>query len=517
MKIDIRFNGGTRSGQQQILDAKPLIRIGRRADNDVVFDPYKDLDVSGHHAELRQEADGYYLYDLGSSNGTFVGGQKVTRVRVDNGLEVCFGPTGPRMLITYTDQPALVSGPQVAVPPGQAPAAMASGPQAQVGPKVGQRTVAMMIDSALKQSREGSSKGKGSPTMFMRSMVNQAVKRSTVKFKIITGVLLFLLIGAVGFQFAYPYIFPDAVKPVINKKAQKKLLASQKELRDKVDELEELTEALEKYKDSSEKNKKKTLKEIERLNLKLAAEKGGGSGKVIVKNTYKGIYVIATTSRKGARGYCTAFAVHKRVAATNAHCIKALERYAGRGQGSYLVMNQHPKNQYKIVQHVAHPGYHKPIKKISPDVGLLKVNKDMPVILSLANAEVLRELGAGDVMYTYGFPGRLADVSSPMATFGQGVIGRITRLNGKIGKFSQSVLVQHSAFTSGGTSGSPIFNATGKVVAINAGGYREPGSEVVKDILTGRRRMMMVGKTLTGYNFSIRIDVLKVLLDDFGE
>ena len=515
MKIDIRFNGGTRSGQQQVLDAKPLIRIGRRADNDVVFDPYKDLDVSGHHAELRQEADGYYLYDLGSSNGTFVGGQKVTRARIDNGVEVSFGPTGPRMLFTYTDQPALISGPQPVVS-GQPAAPMPSGPQPQVGPKVGQRTVAMMIDSALQQSRAGS-KGKGSPTMFMRSMVNQAVKRSTVKFKIITGVLLFLLIGAVGFQFAYPYIFPDAVKPVVDKKAQKKLLASQKELEDKVDELEELTEALEKYKDSSEKDKKKTLKEIERLNMSLGAAKGGGSGKVIVKNTYKGIFVIATTSIKGARGYCTAFAVRKRVAATNAHCIKALARYLARGQKSFLVMNQNPKNQYKVVQHVAHPGYHKPIKKISPDVGLIKVDKDMPVILSLADAEVLKELGAGDVMYTYGFPGRLADVSSPMATFGQGVIGRATQLNGKIGKFEQSVLVQHSAFTSGGTSGSPIFNAAGKVVAINAGGYREPGSEVVKDILTGRSKMMVVGKTLTGYNFSIRIDVLKVLLDDFGE
>ena len=514
MKIDIRFNGGSRSGQQQVLDAKPLIRIGRRADNDVVFDAYQDLDVSGHHAELRQEADGYYLYDLGSSNGTFIGGQKVTRWRMDSGVEVSFGPTGPRMLVTFTDGPALASGPQAVVPGAPLPPQQAAPP---VGPQVGQRTVAMMIDSALKQSRE-QRPGRGSPTVFMRSMVNQAVKRSTLKFKIITAILLVLLMAAVGFQFAYPYIFPDAVGPAVDKKAQKQLLAKHKELKEKVDELQDLTDALEKHKEATEANKKKWLKKIEQLNQRVATSKGGAaSGKAIVAKTNRGIFVIAVNRARGARGYCTAFAVRKRVAATNAHCIKALERYLSRGQKSFLVMNENPKNQFKIIQHVAHPGYHKPIRKISPDVGLLKVDRDMEVILPIATTEELKGLGAGDVMYTYGFPGRLADVSSPMATFGQGIVGRVTRLDGKIGKFEESLLVQHSAFTSGGTSGSPIFNTMGKVVAINAGGYREPGSEVVKDILTGRSRMMMVGKTLTGYNFSIRIDVLEILVSDFGE
>jgi ABC-type multidrug transport system ATPase subunit len=57
------------------LPAKAL-RIGRVPDNDVVL---PDLDVSRHHAELRKSPAGTYeIVDLGSHNGTYVNGRRVS-------------------------------------------------------------------------------------------------------------------------------------------------------------------------------------------------------------------------------------------------------------------------------------------------------------------------------------------------------------------------------------------------------------------------------------------------------
>ena len=52
------------------------IRIGRTPDNDLVV---SDLDFSRHHAELRKSPAGNYeIIDLGSHNGVFVNGKRVS-------------------------------------------------------------------------------------------------------------------------------------------------------------------------------------------------------------------------------------------------------------------------------------------------------------------------------------------------------------------------------------------------------------------------------------------------------
>ena len=55
------------------------INIGRSAQNDVALD--EDEFASANHARVEPRRDGVWLEDVGSTNGTFVNGVKVSRAR----------------------------------------------------------------------------------------------------------------------------------------------------------------------------------------------------------------------------------------------------------------------------------------------------------------------------------------------------------------------------------------------------------------------------------------------------
>ncbi len=50
------------------------VRVGRDPSNTIQV---HDTEVSRHHAEIRRTENDYAISDLGSSNGTFVNGQRV--------------------------------------------------------------------------------------------------------------------------------------------------------------------------------------------------------------------------------------------------------------------------------------------------------------------------------------------------------------------------------------------------------------------------------------------------------
>ena len=65
-------------GEVVTLDSNAL-RVGRGADNDLSVDG--DEYASAHHARFEPRRDGVYVEDVGSTNGTFVNGIRLTRDR----------------------------------------------------------------------------------------------------------------------------------------------------------------------------------------------------------------------------------------------------------------------------------------------------------------------------------------------------------------------------------------------------------------------------------------------------
>lgn len=63
-------------------------RIGTRQDSDVHLD---DTFVSSRHAEILVEGEEFVLRDLGSTNGTFCGGERISESRLRDGDRLRFG------------------------------------------------------------------------------------------------------------------------------------------------------------------------------------------------------------------------------------------------------------------------------------------------------------------------------------------------------------------------------------------------------------------------------------------
>lgn len=93
----------TRAARIHSLDAHS-VSIGRADDNAVVLN---DLEASRHHAVLVRTGDGFRLKDLGSNNGTFLNGARVTEAVVVDGDVIGIGARSlhvtPRGLAEHPD------------------------------------------------------------------------------------------------------------------------------------------------------------------------------------------------------------------------------------------------------------------------------------------------------------------------------------------------------------------------------------------------------------------------------
>lgn len=154
-----------------------------------------------------------------------------------------------------------------------------------------------------------------------------------------------------------------------------------------------------------------------------------------------------------------------------------------------------------------HPAYDGSV--LSPDIGLLVIDREFTGVPSLLPREMAPELRVGQPVATMGFPGEVAafNTTVPLATFKDGTISALRPFRPDVVSVSpdNNRVVQHNLDLSGGTSGSPIFDHQGWIVAVNHAGTET----LVIDQNTGAPARVAHGNI----GFGIRVDEVWSFID----
>ncbi len=166
MKCELRVISGARAGHRDVFD-KSYIAIGRHPMSDLRFDAEQDIDASTRHAALLQNADAWVLRDLGSTNGTFVNGERIAAdTPLQSGDTLRFGVHGPEVVFQLLREEEEVVMPAVRAPERSSSAAAAPArpvrtteepraavPPAKAAPAPPSRTAVLRAELSHQRSR----------------------------------------------------------------------------------------------------------------------------------------------------------------------------------------------------------------------------------------------------------------------------------------------------------------------------------------------------------------------------
>lgn len=453
MKARFKFLSGARAGQMETF-RKGYLGLGRHPLSDVRFDAERDLDVSSRHAAIIAKPEGFVLQDLGSKNGTYVNGERVARDRLlADGDVIGFGAKGPALEfhVLLTDEDAAVKTPQAA-------GAAAPGPQPPA-------------------------RSSGAPASFSRSSTAVRIKAEVAQLRLTTKILLVTLLLVIAFGgFVLSKGARDRRVEIARIRAWADSVAdqAQRTAHQFQSEVEGLRVA-----------NQQSLAEIQRLRQALA---GAGSDAGAVARL-RGALEAAQQRQQRIAG---ASAVDYRgISQRNQDAVALLlvefsesERFSGTAfavdsQGT-LVTNKHVlvgERGDRVPRRIAvkfsgsrqwFPGRYLGISDAA-DLGVLKVDirGGTPRVLGIARDA--RHLERGDPVAIIGYP---LGLDLPMEGQGLDAVAAPTLTVGTASKVLPSV-VQVDGYGAPGSSGSPIFDRDGRVVAVLYGGVQESNGRII--------------------------------------
>ena len=437
MKAQFKFLSGARAGQIETF-RKGYIGLGRHPLSDVRFDAERDLDVSSRHAALVRKPEGFVLQDLGSRNGTFINGTRITAdTLLRDGDIIGFGATGPALEFAVIEA------------------------DRDLPPTAAAEALAERVSSPREIFHAPARRSTG-----VRIAVE--VARQTAQLRRTTKILLVsLLIVASGFT----WIQIDGRRraresETMSRQVQTELQGVRDALKTSQDETSRLRRELGAAggNASSVARLRGELEAAERRQRALAGA-AGVDYRALSHQNQDAVAIVLVEYTDGDRFSGTAFSVDSMgTMVTNKHILAGEDG------------TKTPK-RLGIIFSGSTQVWRGEMIGVSPDadIGVLRVliKGGTPRVRGLARTR--EGIERGDPVAILGYP---LGFDLPMEAQGGRPIAEPTLTVGTISKALTSV-VQVDAYGAPGSSGSPIFDRDGRVIAVLYGGERESNGKII--------------------------------------
>jgi hypothetical protein len=172
-----------------------VTRVGRGLDNDIVVEGPDAASVSVQHLEIRREGGSWRIRDLGSTNGTYLNGERIEEAELQAPAVIRIGMQGPEFSFVLDEPKPADLNQTMQIPEGAAPAAPPVEPPAPLS-----TTFDGLLSDAVVRAREARAGGiSGQTITIMRAALHKAIRRSSRRFHLMIWVLVAGLLSVSGF------------------------------------------------------------------------------------------------------------------------------------------------------------------------------------------------------------------------------------------------------------------------------------------------------------------------------